>query len=74
MNHLIKSSLARQAATSSAQGSAAATGSLPSQSAANSAGASTNLAEISQTLDSLLNKLSESGNKYPKFIYKLTDK
>jgi hypothetical protein len=74
MNRLIKSSLARQAATSSAQGSAAATSSLPSQSAANSAGASTNLAEISQTLDSLLNKLSESGNKYHKFARKLTDK
>lgn len=64
MNRLIKSSLARQAASSSAQGSATVTGSIPSQSAANSAGASTNLAEISQTLDTLLNKLSESGNIY----------
>jgi hypothetical protein len=63
MEHFIKSSLVRQAAASSAQGSAAATGSFPSQSATNSAGASTNLAEISQTLDSLLNKLSESGKK-----------
>lgn len=68
MNHLIESSLARQAAALSAQGSAAATGTLPSQSAANSAGASTNLAEISQTLDSLLNKLSESGKSFRKII------
>ena len=61
METFIKSSLARRAAATSAQGSVAASASVNADSAKNSSGASTNLAEISQTLDTLLNKLTESG-------------
>jgi len=61
MNHFIKSHFARKAAEASAQASASNIGSLPSASAANSAGASTNMTEISRTLDPLLNRLSDGG-------------
>src|SRR5436305_184901 len=61
METFVKSSLARRAAASSAQGSVAASASVNADSAKNSSGASTNLAEISQTLDTLLNRLTESG-------------
>lgn len=61
MKHFLNSKRARGAATSSAQGSATVTGGTPSGSTANSAGASTNLVEISETLDPLLNALNEDG-------------
>ncbi|ORY10613.1 Alpha/Beta hydrolase protein [Clohesyomyces aquaticus] len=60
MEKFIKSSLARRVAATSAQQSAAVSASVHANSAANSAGASTNLAEISLTLDTLLNRLTEN--------------
>ena len=61
MKHFFKSKRVRGAATSTTQGSATVTGGISSESAANSAGASTNLAEISEALDPLLNALNEDG-------------
>ena len=61
METFVKSSLARRAAASSSQGSATVLKSVKLDSAQNSSGASTNLAEISYTLDSLLNRLTERG-------------
>jgi len=61
MKFFMKSKRTREAAASTTQSAAAVTGIVPSRSAANSAGASTNLAEISETLDLLLNGLNENG-------------
>ena len=55
---------ARESAKTALQGSATVNDSLPSDSLANSAGASTNLAEISETLDPLLQALDKDGQCY----------
>ena len=61
----VRSPAARDAAKASITASAVSTGNLPSKSAANSAGASTNLVEISENLDRILSGLSEDGIVHP---------
>ncbi|KAF2152247.1 alpha/beta-hydrolase [Myriangium duriaei CBS 260.36] len=60
MKTFVTSRLTRRTAATSARGSANASASVNVDSARNSRGASTNLAEISETLDNLINRLTES--------------
>jgi hypothetical protein len=58
---LLRSHKTRQTSISAADNSAGAADSVPSQSTANSAGASANSKEILETLDALLNTLDKDG-------------